>query len=119
MKKKILIIDDSKMVLSFHEDMVKASGYEAVCATNGYEALELFHQDKFDSIITDINMPKMDGYKFVTEVRKVNQEIPIIMVSTESKTEDFDKGAEVGVDFYLVKPLKLDVLQELLNSILK
>ena len=63
MKKKILIIDDSQMVLSFHQDMVNASGYEAICASNGYEALEFFHQNEFDSIITDINMPKMDGYK--------------------------------------------------------
>ncbi|MEC9282946.1 MAG: response regulator [Bdellovibrionota bacterium] len=116
-KAKVLIVDDSQVVLSFHKAMLEQNGYETECAINGFEALERFSTEKFDLIITDVNMPKMDGYQFTEEVRKQDAEIPIIMVTTESQPHDREKGLDAGVDLFLVKPLKLDILKESLEDL--
>jgi len=102
----ILVVDDSKMIRSIHKDMLEEAGYKVVTAENGYEALEFFHKEKFDLVLTDLNMPKMDGYVLTQELRKVNDDIPIIIATTESQAHDIDKGVEVGADIFMVKPLK-------------
>ncbi len=117
-KSKVLIVDDSKMVLSFHKDIVNSLGFDAECVDNGFAALELFATGNFAIIITDVNMAKMDGYQLTEEIRKVDEDIPIIMVTTESQTQDRVKGISAGADLFLVKPLKKKALEESLNSLL-
>lgn len=63
-------------------------------------------------------MAKMDGYQLTEEIRKVDEDIPIIMVTTESQTQDRVKGISAGADLFLVKPLKKKALEESLNSLL-
>ncbi|MBF0315464.1 MAG: response regulator [Oligoflexia bacterium] len=105
--KKILLIDDSKMVLSFHANILRKHGFECSCVENGFMALEECLRKQFDLILTDINMPKMDGYEFTRKIREVlsYKEIPIIMISTEQEAQDKSKGMEAGANVYIVKPV--------------
>lgn len=114
MSKRILIIDDSPIVRNLHSVMLKAAGYDTETAENGYDALEKALRSDFDLMIVDINMPKMDGFAFCREIRNTDkyQNIPLLIVSTESEAEDKMKGFKAGANLYLVKPVKMEVLVE-------
>ncbi|MGZ3634310.1 MAG: response regulator [Parachlamydiaceae bacterium] len=106
-QKKILIVDDSKLVLSLHANILKKMGFECIPAENGFIGFELCMKNKFDMILTDINMPKMDGYDLTKKIRALDgySETPIIMISTEKEAQDKSKGFEAGVNVYIVKPV--------------
>ncbi len=110
--KKVLIVDDSEMVRNFHSYILRDAGFEVQTAADGAEALEKFLSDTFDLIITDINMPKMDGLSFIRRVREIDAHIPIIIVSTEDEAEDKQQGYDAGANFYIVKPTKPSILIE-------
>ncbi len=112
MAKRILVVDDSEIVRNLHSFILKATGYDVVNAANGYEALEKLYQDEFDLIVTDVNMPKMDGIMLIKEIRKEDRykEIPIIIVSTESEMQDKQIGFSAGANVYVVKPVKEEAL---------
>jgi two-component system, chemotaxis family, chemotaxis protein CheY len=106
--KKILIVDDSRLVLSLHANILKKLGFECSTAENGAIALEACLNEQFDLILTDINMPKMDGYEFTKKVRaaKGYEDVPIIMISTEQEARDKTQGIEAGANVYIVKPVE-------------
>lgn len=109
--KRILIVDDAATVRLYHRNILESAGYEADEAINGIEALEKVLQESFDLYVVDINMPKLDGYGFLREVR--SQEIahvPAIMVSTEAEIDDRRQAYRAGANVYLVKPVKPEVL---------
>jgi two-component system chemotaxis response regulator CheY len=109
--KRILIVDDAATVRMYHRNILEAAGYKIEEAVNGIEALEKALQGAFDLYVVDINMPKLDGYGFLRELRE--QEIPqapAIMVSTEAQTSDISQAYISGANHYLVKPVKPDQL---------
>jgi two-component system chemotaxis response regulator CheY len=110
--KKILIVDDSKLVLTLHGNILKKLGFECSTAENGFLALEACVKTHFDLIVTDINMPKMDGYEFTKKLRAADGygETPIVMVSTEQESQDKSRGIEAGVNVYIVKPVDAEKL---------
>lgn len=79
LKEKILIIDDEEAVLKISEDILKKSHFNVKTALNGNEGLRLFENDRFDLILTDIKMPRIDGLDVIKYVRTQNKEIPIII----------------------------------------
>jgi len=109
---RVLIVDDSQMTRNFHAYILREAGYKICEASDGYEAMELLLSKNFDIVLTDINMPRMDGFTFINTVRNQQEirHIPIIIISTEDAAEDKRKGFEVGVDFYIVKPVSPDKL---------
>ncbi len=120
-KYKILIVDDSKMTRNFHAYILKSAGFNIKDAENGFDALEKALIDKFDLIITDINMPKMDGYTFIQRLRENDEyrDTPVIIISTEDEAEDKRKGFEAGADFYIVKPVTPEKLLNTIKMFLK
>jgi len=109
--KRILIVDDAATVRLFHRTILESAGYRVDEAVNGIEALEKSLQESFDLYLVDINMPKLDGYGFLCELR--NQQIPqapAIMISTEAETNDKKRAYEAGANAYLIKPSKPDNL---------
>jgi len=118
---KVLIVDDSQMTRNFHAYILREAGYKIDEASDGYEALEKLLSKEFDIILTDINMPRMDGYKLIKSVRQEPdiKDIPIIIISTEDAAEDKRKGFEAGVDFYIVKPVNPDKLIKSINMLVK
>lgn len=118
--KQVLIVDDAVTVRLYHRHLISELGYPTSEAENGVEALEKAMQTSFALMLVDVNMPKMDGYRFIEEVRKHPdlQSIPIIMISTESEAKDIHKAYSVGANFYLIKPTDPKRLQDLVTLIL-
>ena len=116
MKPRILVIDDAATVRMYHRKLFADAGWSTEEAINGLEALERI-RDKcdeapFDLYVVDINMPKMDGYTFVRELRKDTQlqQVPVLMVSTEAQGADRQKALDAGANCYLIKPAKPQAL---------
>lgn len=105
--KRILIIDDAATVRMYHRNILEAAGYAVDEAMNGIEALEKALQSPFDLYIVDVNMPKLDGYGFLRQLRREDiHQAPAIMVSTEAATLDQTVAYRAGANGYLVKPVK-------------
>ena len=109
--KRILIVDDAATVRLYHRQILEAAGYKVYEAVNGIEALEKSLQQPFDLYVVDINMPKLDGYGFLRELRSQDiYQAPAIMVSTEAQTSDHRQAFAAGANAYLVKPVKPEQL---------
>jgi two-component system chemotaxis response regulator CheY len=109
---RILIIDDSATVRLYHRGILEAAGYVADEAVNGVEALEKALRTPYGFYLVDVNMPKLDGYSFLRELRSHTAiaQAPAIMVSTEAQMLDRTRAYEAGANFYLVKPLRPELL---------
>jgi two-component system, chemotaxis family, chemotaxis protein CheY len=107
---RILVVDDAATVRMYHRKILGDVGWQTDEASNGVEALERIHaqtsDSAFDLYVVDINMPRMDGYSFVRELRKLGtrHQAPVLMVSTEAKSADANCASEAGANSYLVKP---------------
>ena len=109
--KRILIIDDAATVRMYHRLILEDAGYSVAEAINGVEALEKALQDPFDLYIVDINMPKLDGYGFLRELRSEDMfQAPAIMVSTEEAEHDQTAAFRAGANCYLAKPVRPEQL---------
>lgn len=105
--KTILVIDDAATVRMYHRGILEAAGYSVDEAINGIEALEKALVKNYDLFFVDVNMPKLDGYGFLKEMRKQDvAQAPAIMVSTESAKNDEVLAYNAGANLYLVKPVK-------------
>ncbi|MGA2888192.1 MAG: response regulator [Terracidiphilus sp.] len=105
--KRILIVDDAATVRMYHRGILESAGYAVEEAMNGIEALGKTLETPFDLYVVDVNMPKMNGYGFLSELR--GQEIPqqpAIMVSTEAAPGDEAAAYRAGANSYLVKPVQ-------------
>ena len=117
--KKVLVVDDSLTIRVYHTSLLKGFGFDVDTAENGMDGLEKAMSQKYDLILSDINMPIMDGYEFVKKVRKLeNYKLtPIVFVTTLDSEEDKKKGFLAGATLYIVKPIDIEVMKKILNSI--
>ena len=105
--KRVLIVDDAVTVRMYHRGILEVAGYTVEEAWNGIEALEKALDASFDLYIVDVNMPKLDGYGFLRELRQQNiPQSPAIMVSTEATAKDEMAAYRAGANDYLIKPAK-------------
>jgi two-component system chemotaxis response regulator CheY len=104
--KRVLVVDDAGTVRLYHRGILESAGYQVEEAWNGVEALEKALATSFDLLIVDINMPKLDGFGFLRELRsQLVEQPPAIMISTEAGEQD-EKGAySAGANVYLLKPI--------------
>ena len=115
----VLVVDDSSTMLRIIKNILSSLNIANVTtALNGVEAYEHFSANKFDLLITDWNMPEMNGLELVVKVRKINQEIPIIMITTEGGKREVVTALKAGVNNYIVKPFTPIVLKEKLSAVL-
>jgi len=117
MSKRVLVLDDSRTIRTSVKYTLQKSGYDVLLAENGVEGLKVLKEnssmsDRPQMIITDINMPKMNGIEFIKEVKKDRQFkfIPILVLTTESQAEMKNKGKEAGAAGWLVKPFSPEQL---------
>ena len=109
--KPILIVDDAATVRMYHRSILEAAGYTVEEAVNGIEALEKSVQRAFALYVVDINMPKLDGYGFLRELRAQETfQGPAIMISTEAELTDHQRAYEAGANAYLIKPVRPEQL---------
>jgi len=105
-KPKILVVDDSPTIRKFISIALKIKGYEIISASDGMEALELLPNDKIDLVITDLNMPNIDGFNLIERIRSNENFLntPIIVMSNLSDSEDIERAMQLGADSYIIKP---------------
>jgi len=107
--KKILLVEDERAISKALETKLNLSGYEIEIANNGIEALAKLREKKFDLLLLDIMMPKMDGFTLMEEMKKAKIKIPIIILTNLSQEEDAERAKSYGVSGFLMKsntPLK-------------
>jgi len=120
---RLLIVDDSPAMRSFVRRVIDLSGFElASCweASNGIEALELLRTEWVDAILSDINMPGMDGEEFLRHLAadELLRAIPVIIVSTDGTDQRIERMLALGARGYVVKPFRPEVLREALEKTL-
>ncbi len=116
----ILVVDDSPTVVKFVSFSLKNKGFRVVTACDGMDAIEKISNmsGPVDLVITDLNMPNLDGYGLIDTLRNNEKfkETPIIILTSEEGEDDKERGMEVGASSYLVKPFKSNLL---LNEVTK
>ena len=116
---KILSVDDSKAIRDLVEAVLKENGHEVVTANDGVEGLAEARNQKFDMILSDINMPNMTGISMVSKVRRLPgyEYIPIIMLTTESSEFKKTKAKSMGATGWLQKPFNPERLMNAVNKL--
>jgi two-component system chemotaxis response regulator CheY len=106
MAKSVLIVDDSAVIRNSLCFLLQNEGFDVQTAANGLDGLEQVRSRHFDTIIADINMPKMHGYDLIKEIRQQTnyQDVPIIIITTEEEATDKKRGFEAGANLFLIKP---------------
>ncbi|HDZ59204.1 MAG TPA: response regulator, partial [Actinobacteria bacterium] len=104
-KRSVLVVEDSLVVRELQRNILEVAGYEVNTAVDGRDALSRLDTGPVDCIVTDIEMPGMNGFDLTTAIRQREdvREIPVIMVTSLKSDEDKKKGIEVGADAYVVK----------------
>lgn len=107
MDKRILVVDDCDTTRKLLSYIIRERGYKIISASNGIEALEVMALNQIDLVITDLNMPQMDGFELCRTLRENAdyKDLPVIMVTTEAGEADKKMGRKVGVTTYLTKPV--------------
>lgn len=116
---KILVVEDDKNLNKSICLFLAQKGFEAQGCFDGEEALDLLYKTSFDLVISDIMMPKVDGYKLLENVRKLDKSIPFIFMTAKEDFPSKQKGFNAGVDDYLVKPVDLQELYLRINALLR
>lgn len=119
MKIKILLVEDDTNLGFVISDQLKADGYNVTLCTDGAEGFKRFNEEKFHLCIFDVMMPKKDGFSLARDIRKINNEIPILFLTAKSMTEDKVEGFKAGGDDYLTKPFSVEELQLRISALLK
>jgi two-component system chemotaxis response regulator CheY len=117
----ILVVEDSPTMRQLIGFAIKRiPGAKVIEATDGVDALKKLSAEKIDIILTDINMPIMDGLKLVSLVRNnpIYKSIPIIMITTEGAEEDKNKAMAIGANAYVTKPIQTQELMKIVNSLI-
>ncbi len=116
---KILVVEDdaelNKIVCTYLND----SGFQAKGCLNANDAYEEMYNNMYELIISDIMMPKIDGFEFARTVRQVNRTIPILFMSAKDDLSSKQKGFQLGIDDYMVKPIELGELLLRVRALLR
>jgi two-component system chemotaxis response regulator CheY len=112
MAKKILIVDDSESVRMIARIALREQGYEVVEAGNGIEALQQLDAERVNLVISDVNMPEMDGITLLKQIKASAKHkfMPIIMLTTEAGQDKKDEGRAAGAKAWITKPFQPNVL---------
>ena len=118
---KFLVVDDFATMRRIVRNLLKESGYGNVDeAEDGSMALQMLKQGKYDFVISDINMPNINGFEMLRQIRAQPslKELPVLMVTAEAKKEDIINAAQIGASGYIVKPFTKATLEEKLVKII-
>ncbi|WP_206485548.1 response regulator [Thalassotalea sp. G2M2-11] len=118
---KILVVDDSNSIRDMVSFTLKSAGYETVEAKDGAEGLSTARSNSFDLVISDVNMPNMDGITLCGELRKLDdfKFTPILMLTTESSGDMKLKGKAAGATGWLVKPFNPEKLLATIKRVIR
>ncbi len=118
MARKILVVDDTRNVQVLLSDFLGSQSYEVATASDGREALEAVRAYNPDLILLDIMMPNMDGYQFISQLRRTSS-VPVIMITAKQQEADIIHGFDLGADDYITKPFRMRELLVRLRAVLR
>ena len=118
MSKTVLIVDDSASMRQLVSFALKDAGYGVMDAVNGKDALNKLNGTKVDMVITDLNMPEMDGIEFIKQMRNRSgyRFTPIVMLTTESQESKKQEGKQAGASGWIVKPFTPEQLIDVVKK---
>lgn len=115
---RILIVEDDMDIQELLREFLKEAGYEVMAANDGIEAMDLFAKNKYDLILLDIMLPKIDGFGVCELMRKQSQ-VPIIMLTALGGEEEQIRGLDLQVDDYITKPFSVPILIRKIAAVLR
>ncbi len=116
---KVLVIDDEPGVRELISEALSISEITAVQAADGLEALSFLRRERFDLLILDINMPKLDGLALLEKLRTEGMSVPVLMLSARADKADINQGLRIGADDYLTKPFSIEELVLRVKAIMR
>ena len=116
---KVLVIDDEPGVRELISEALSLSEINAVQAADGLEALSFLRRERFDLLILDINMPKLDGLALLEKLRTEGMSVPVLMLSARADKADINQGLRTGADDYLTKPFSIEELVLRVKAIMR
>ena len=118
-KVRILLCEDDISLGSLLADFLHRLNFDVELCNNGEEGLKRFQQRAFDICLLDINMPQMNGFEMLEEIRKTGNEVPVIFLTERRATEDIIRAYNLGCDDYLIKPCPMDILLCKIKAIMR
>jgi two-component system chemotaxis response regulator CheY len=117
--KRALAVDDSATMRNLVKIALESEGFTVDTAENGKEALELTKKNTYDIVISDINMPVMDGLQFLKEFRETNKRTPVLMLTTETEARKKEEAKRLGATGWIVKPFKPEDLVKVVKRVVR
>ena len=117
MKKKVLIVDDIAMYRNMLQMFLTFAKFDCVLAVDGLDALRKLEKDKFDLVISDVEMPNMNGFELLVNIKKKLPSLPVIMLTTLDNTVYIDKARKLGASHYIVKPYTKEKIEAALIKV--
>ena len=118
-KLKFLYVEDDKFIMTALSRVLKKYTGNLLTATDGQEGLDMFLKTNPDIIITDIEMPNMNGLDMSRKIKKINPDVPIVLTTAYNDTDTFIEAIDIGVDKFLIKPIKMEMLESVLFKLAK
>ncbi|MDE6849844.1 MAG: response regulator transcription factor, partial [Clostridia bacterium] len=116
---KILVVEDDRAINGLVCKYLEDNGYQAVSAYDGEEGLKAFESQSFDMIISDIMMPKIDGFALIRRVRESNKKIPVLFMTALDDKPSKQYGYTIGIDDYVVKPFDAEILMLRVGALIR
>jgi len=115
----ILLVEDDEKLSKLFYTVLSKQGFNVHIASNGVEGFDILENNHIDLIISDIMMPQMNGYDFTENVRKINEEIPILMITAKDDFNSKQKSFLIGIDDYMVKPIDVNEMILRVHALLR
>ncbi|GGD45732.1 CheY-P-specific phosphatase CheX [Malaciobacter pacificus] len=117
LKQNILIIEDELETLELMVEIFESKFSKVFTAVDGYDAIEVFKNNKIDVVLCDVNIPKLNGLETIIKIREVDYSVPIIIITAYSDTETLLKASNCNVQGYILKPMKFEDIQYILKKV--
>jgi DNA-binding response OmpR family regulator len=118
-KVKLLVVEDDPNLGDILKEYLEMKGYEPTLCRDGEEGWNKFKKDKYDLCLLDIMMPKKDGFTLAKEIKKVQENLPILFLTAKNQKDDIIEGLKIGADDYITKPFSMEELLLRINAILR
>lgn len=118
-KKKILLVEDEENLALILKDTLEAQGYEIIVAPDGEDGLNLYYQFAPDVVVTDVMMPKLNGFEMVKRIRQSDKNTPVLFLTAKIAVSDVVEGLSIGANDYLRKPFSIQELMARIKSLVK
>jgi DNA-binding response OmpR family regulator len=118
-KAKLLVVEDDPNLGDILQEYLQMKGYNTTLCRDGEEGWNKFKKDKYDLCLLDIMMPKKDGFTLAKEIKKVQEDLPVLFLTAKNQKDDIIEGLKIGADDYLTKPFSMEELLLRINAILR